>query len=190
MSNLGWAEDDKALAALCTKNNDKAREVLYNKYAARVYMLCLRYIGDSFYAKDLMHDCFIKIFDNIHKYDSTKASLKTWISHVTINHLIDYLRKNKKITFISIDENILDLPEPNYKSDIQIPKEEILKMVTQLPDTKRLIFNLYCIEGHSHKEIAELLGIKEKTSSSLLYKARVELMAMVNAYLFKKDLKN
>lgn len=185
MNKLERAEEDITLTQLCADGDDAARSRLYNKYAARIFMLCTRYSGDSFAAKDLMHDSFIKIFDNIHKYDANKSSLKTWMSHVTVNFLIDYLRKAKRLKFVPIDNNILDVPEPEHEHLSQIPKEQILKMVESLPDAKRVIFNLYCIEDYSHKEIAQLLGIKEKTSSSILYKARIMLSEMVNKYLIE-----
>jgi len=182
------ANRDALLAAKCTKGDNRAREQLYKDYAARVYMLCMRYTGDFTLAEDLMQDCFIRIFDNIRKYDSSKASLKTWISRITVNLLIDHLRRNKKFIFVSIDEQRLDIVEPEYDSLMQIPQDVILKMIAELPDTKRTVFNLFCLENYTHKEIAELLGIKEKTSSSILYKARVILADRVNAYIKEKGL--
>ena len=188
MKDKNRANHDALLAAKCTKGDNRAREQLYKDYAARVYMLCMRYTGDSALAEDLMQDCLIRIFDNIRKYDSNKASLKTWISRITVNLLIDHLRRNKKFTFVSIDEQRLDIVEPEYNSLIHVPQDVILKMIADLPDTKRTVFNLYCLENYTHKEIAELLGIKEKTSSSILYKARVILADRVNAYIKEKGL--
>ena len=188
MKDKNLANRDALLAAKCTKGDNRAREQLYKDYAARVYMLCMRYTGDFTLAEDLMQDCFIRIFDNIRKYDSSKASLKTWISRITVNLLIDHLRRNKKFIFVSIDEQRLDIVEPEYDSLMQIPQDVILKMIAELPDSKRTVFNLFCLENYTHKEIAELLGIKEKTSSSILYKARVILAAKVNAYIKEKGL--
>ncbi|HPH53395.1 MAG TPA: RNA polymerase sigma factor [Bacteroidales bacterium] len=188
MKDKNLANRDALLAAKCTKGDNRAREQLYKDYAARVYMLCMRYTGDFTLAEDLMQDCFIRIFDNIRKYDSSKASLKTWISRITVNLLIDHLRRNKKFIFVSIDEQRLDIVEPEYDSLMQIPQDVILKMIAELPDSKRTVFNLFCLENYTHKEIAELLGIKEKTSSSILYKARVILADRVNAYIKEKGL--
>lgn len=94
---MNLAKEDATLASLCAEGNDLARERLYKEYAARVYMLCMRYTGDGDLAKDLMQDCFIRVFDNIRKFDSSKASLRTWISHITVNYIIDYLRRNRKL---------------------------------------------------------------------------------------------
>ncbi len=188
MRHKDIVNDDAALASKCAEGDNSAREQLYNEYAARVYMLCMRYTGDFTLAEDLMQDCFIRIFENVRKYDSTKASLKTWISHVTVNLLIDHLRRRRKFTFVPIDEEKLDILEPEYNSLIQVPQKAILEMIAELPDTKRIVFNLYCLENYTHKEIANLLGIKEKTSSSILYKARVILADRVNAYIKEKGL--
>ncbi len=188
MKDKNFASEDAVLAAKCAEGDNSAREKLYNEYAARVYMLCVRYTGDLTLAEDLMQDCFIRIFDNIRKYDYNKASLKTWISRVTVNLLIDHLRRQKKFTFVSIEEQRLEIVEPEHNSLIKVPQEVILKMIAELPDSKRTVFNLYCLENYTHKEIAELLGIKEKTSSSILYKARVILAERVNAYIKEKGL--
>lgn len=187
-NRMNLAKEDAALASQCAEGNDLARERLYRMYAARVYMLCMRYTGDSDLAKDLMQDCFIRVFDNIRKFDSSKASLRTWISHITVNFIIDYLRRNRKLSFVSIDGHILDIPEPEKDDFIKVPQEAILEMIARLPDSKRVIFNMYCLEDYSHKEIAKLLGIKEKTSSSILYKARAMLADMVNSYIKEKGL--
>lgn len=185
---MNLATEDAILASQCAEENEMAREQLYKEYAARVYMLCMRYTGDGDLAKDLMQDCFIRVFENIRKFDSSKASLRTWISHITVNYIIDYLRRNRKLSFVSIDEHILHIPEPEKDDFIKVPQEAVLEMITKLPDTKRIIFNMYCLENYSHKEIARLLGIKEKTSSSILYKARVMLADMVNSYIKKNGL--
>lgn len=188
MKSTSLAKEDASLALRCAEGDDMAREQLYKEYAARVYMLCMRYTGDCTLSKDLMHDCFIRIFENIRKFDSNKASLKTWISHITVNHLIDYLRRRRKLSFVSIDEQSLDIPEPAQDNLIKVPQDSLLGMIADLPDTKRIVFNMYCLENYSHKEIAELLGIKENTSSSILYKARALLAEMVNSYIKEKGL--
>lgn len=181
-------EDDERLASLCAKGDVLARERLYKGYAARVYMLCRRYTGDSELSKDLMQDCFIRVFDNIRKYDPSKASLKTWITRITVNHLIDYLRRYRKLSFVSIDKDVLTIPEPEVDDIVKVPQEAVLDMIAKLPNSKRVIFNMYCLENYSHKEIAKLLGIKEKTSSSILYKARVMLADMIISYIKEREL--
>ena len=174
--------EDNELARLCARGDEKARHELYTRYAAYLFALCIRYVGDRELARDLMHDAMIKIFDTIGKYKPT-GSLRSWCARVTVNLVIDHLRKARKLETVSIDQTQEKIPEPQKEDLAKIPKAELMRMVGQLPETKRVIFNLFCVEGYSHKDIAEMLNIKEKTSSSLLFKAREQLAKNVRAYI-------
>ena len=174
--------EDNELARLCARGDEKARHELYTRYAAYLFALCIRYVGDRELARDLMHDAMIKIFDTIGKYKPT-GSLRSWCARVTVNLVIDHLRKARKLETVSIDQTQEKIPEPQKEDLAKIPNAEQMRMVGQLPETKRVIFNLFCVEGYSHKDIAEMLNIKEKTSSSLLFKAREQLAKNVRAYI-------
>lgn len=174
--------EDIELAKQCARGNDKARKELYMRYAGSLYALCLRYVGDRELARDLMHDGIIKVFDTIGKY-RPEGSLKSWVSRVTVNLVIDHIRKSRNFQTVSLEEKQERLPEPEKEEMRLVPKEELMKMVTRLPETKRVIFNLFCVDGYSHKDIATMLGIKEKTSSSLLFKARMQLADEVKDYI-------
>lgn len=173
---------DIELAKQCARGDDNARKELYTRYAGSLYALCIRYVGDRETARDLMHDSMIKIFDTIGKYRPT-GSLKAWMSRVTVNMAIDHLRRSRRLETVSLEEKQERIPEPAKEDMKLVPKAELLKMVERLPDTKRVIFNMFCVEGYSHKDIAAALGIKEKTSSSLLFKAREQLASEVREYL-------
>ena len=174
--------EDNQLARLCARGDEKARHELYTRYAAYLFALCIRYVGDIELARDLMHDAMIKIFDSVGKYKPT-GSLKSWCGRVAVNMVIDHLRKSRRLETVSIDQTQEKIPEPQNEEIAKIPKTELMRMVGQLPETKRVIFNLFCVEGYSHKDIAEMLNIKEKTSSSLLFKAREQLAKNVRAYI-------
>ncbi len=174
--------EDNELASLCARGDEKARHELYTKYAAYLFALCIRYVGDRELARDLMHDGMIKIFDTIGKYKPT-GSLKSWCARVTVNLVIDHLRKSRRLETVSIDQTQEKIPEPQNEEIAKIPKTELMRMVGELPETKRVIFNLFCVEGYSHKDIAQMLDIKEKTSSSLLFKARAQLAENVRDYI-------
>lgn len=178
--------EDIELAKKCARGDDKARKELYTRYAGSLYALCVRYVGDRELARDLMHDSMIKVFDTIGKYKPT-GSLKSWVSRVTVNLVIDHIRKSRKFQTVSLDEKQERIPEPDKEEIRLVPKEELMKMLTRLPDTKRVIFNMFCVEGYSHKDIAAMLGIKEKTSSSLLFKARMQLADEVREYIRRND---
>ena len=174
--------EDVDLAKLCARGDDKARHELYTRYAAYLFALCIRYVGDRELARDLMHDGMIKIFDTIGKYKPT-GSLKSWCARVMVNLVIDHLRKSRRLETVSIDQTQEKIPEPQNEEIAKIPKTELMRMVGELPETKRVIFNLFCVEGYSHKDIAQMLDIKEKTSSSLLFKARAQLAENVRDYI-------
>ena len=179
--------EEVELAKSCARGDEEARKELYTRYAAWLYALCVRYVGDRELARDLMHDAMIKIFDTVGRYKPT-GSLKSWCSRVTVNLVIDYLRRAKRLDFVPLEHTQDKIPEPQADEVAKIPKAEMVRMVGELPQTKRLIFNLFCVEGYSHKEIAKMLDIKEKTSSSLLFKARAQLAENVREYIRKNGL--
>ena len=179
--------EDNELARLCARGDEKARNELYARYAAYLYALCIRYVGDREEARDLLHDSFIRIFDTIGKYRPT-GSLKSWCCRVTVNLVIDSLRKKKRFETVHLEQAQEKIPEPAKEEILKIPKAELMRMVGELPQTKRVVFNLYCVEGYSHKDISEMLNIKEKTSSSLLFKAREQLAKNVREYISRNGL--
>ena len=174
--------EDIELARLCARGDEKARHELYTRYAGYLFALCIRYVGDRELARDLMHDAMIKIFDTIGKYRTT-GSLKSWCARVTVNLVIDHLRKSKRMELQPLETTQEKIPEPQDEEVAKVPKAELMRMVGELPETKRVIFNLFCVEGYSHKDIAQMLDIKEKTSSSLLFKAREQLARNVRDYI-------
>lgn len=179
--------EDLELAKKCARGDEDARRELYTKYATSLYALCLRYIGDRDEARDLLHDSIIKIFDTIGKYKPT-GTLKSWCSRVTVNLVLDYLRKEKRIEKLPLEKNEDKILEPLNEEVLQIPDDVLMQMVERLPQTKRVVFNLFCVEGYSHKDIAKMLKIKEKTSSSILFKARETLAEEINKYIRSKEL--
>lgn len=179
--------EDIELAKLCARGVEKARQQLYTKYATYLYALCIRYVSDRELARDLMHDAMIKIFNTVGKYRPT-GSLKSWCARVTVNMVIDHMRRSKHMETVPLEPTQEKIPEPQNEEVAKVPKAELMRMVGELPETKRVIFNLFCIEGYSHKDIAEMLDIKEKTSSSLLFKARAQLAENVREYIRRNGL--
>lgn len=178
---------DKDLAAACSRGDRSAERELYTRYAARLYLVCQRYVSDREDARDLMHDALIKALDSIGKYSFTgEGSLYSWLRRVTVNMAIDRLRR-QKLKFVPLpDYAVLDVPDDDVKM-LEIPKEVLLKMVQDLPEERRAVFNMYCIDGFSHKQIAEVLGINEKSSASVLARARIQLRQAVNDYMNKDE---
>lgn len=174
--------EDLELARLCARGDEKARKEMYTRYAGSLYAICIRYVGDRELARDLMHDSMIRIYDTIGKYRPT-GTLKSWMSRVTVNLVIDHIRKARKFRIVPLEGEQEKIPEPSVEELRTIPKDQLMMMISELPETKRVIFNLFCVEGYSHKDISQMLGIKEKTSSSLLFKAREQLAGSIRNYL-------
>jgi len=135
--------------------------------------ICRRYAGDQHEAEDMLQESFISIFSHINQFKSA-GSFEGWLKRITVNAALKMLQKRKiKVVGITDDQHELMSSDFNVLSDLGT--EEILKLISQLPDGYRVIFNLYAIEGYSHEEIAGMLKIKTATSRSQLSKARAML---------------
>ena len=167
----------KKLVKGCIKGDRTMQKLLYERYYSKLMGICYRYAKDSDEAKDLLHDGFMKIFKNLHKYNFN-GSFEGWLRRLMINSSIDHYRKNKNI-FSLLDNNIeLEAEDAeNSEADIysSFNTQMILEAVQNLSPAYRTVFNLYAIEGYSHKEIAEKLNINIGTSKSNFAKARMNL---------------
>ena len=175
---------EEELASCCAKGDSFAREELYNRYATRLTALCSRYTEGPEEAIDLMHDTMCKVFDSIGKFQFRgNGSLNAWMSRMAVNIAIDRLRKKKKLTISYFEGDLPDIEAPLATDINLIPQAILIGFISSLPTTKRLIFNMYCIDELSHKEIAKQLGISEGASRSMLAKAKKQLAGMVKEYL-------
>ena len=180
--------DEQALARCCSQRDRMAQDELYRRYAVRVYMLCKRYTGDSDDAKDLMVETLIQALDKIDTFTYTgEGSLYGWISRIAINKALNQIKRHRWRR-VSLDFQAQDnSPEPTEEEVAEIPKEKLLEWISELPDLRRTVFNLYCIDGYAHKEIARMLGISETGSTSTLVKARKQLKEKIKQYLKEQD---
>jgi RNA polymerase sigma-70 factor (ECF subfamily) len=154
------------------KKNRRAQNELYAHYGHVWYSICLRYHKNSEEAKDALQNALIKIYSKIKQFDKSKGDFKSWSCKIVVNENLMLIRKNKNFLREfddTYDESILDSEETAI--DI-LSAAELTKMVQQLPDGYRTIFNLYVIEGYSHEEIATMLNISKGTSKSQLFKAK------------------
>jgi RNA polymerase sigma factor (sigma-70 family) len=162
----------------CQRNDRKYQEILYRRFSRRMYGICQSYAGDRALAQDMLHDAFIKVFRTIKSF-KMDGSLEGWIRRVVTNTAIDHLRKQQKMDHY-INDEMEDFQEPQQAPiTAEISSQEILNQVARLPDGARAIFNLYALEGYSHKEIAEQLNISEGTSKSQFNRARTLLKQWV-----------
>ena len=146
---------------------------MYEKYKNRLMGLCVRYTDKREEAEDVFQESFIKIFKSI-KSVREPEYLERWMKHLTINTAINHFRKKNKMSFESIYE--IDCESGVYENILSgIDSEHLLKIIQKMPDGYKIVFQLYVIEGYSHKEIAKLVGISENTSKSQLSRAKVFL---------------
>ena len=176
---------EQELAIRCARKDKEAQKELYKRYSSRILALCRRYSLDASDAEDLMQDSFIRIFKNIDSFRWTRpGSLYSWMSRVAINLAFDSYKKRRNLIrqLIELDkvEQIPDDSELEDTSDI--PLEVLEEMIDSLPEGYRTVFKMYCIDGLSHKEIADLLRIKEKSSSASLSRARALLSSAIRQY--------
>ena len=170
--------DEKQLIEGCINGDRKAQKALYDKYSRRMMAVCLRYVKNIEDARDLLQEGFIKLFTNIHKY-AGEGMFDGWVRKIFVNCALEQLRQQDVL------RNADDIEETNY-SDIpdestlaQLSAEEIMAYVRSLPDGFRTVFNMFAIEGYSHKEIGEKLNISESTSRSQYMRARKLLQKMI-----------
>ncbi len=157
----------------CKKGDRKAQSQLYSKYAAVLFGICLKYSRNKAEAEDSLHDSFMTIFNKIAQYKS-EGSFEGWIKRITVNTVLQKYRKEKLLEVVSDNytkEEVVEIQE----KDATIPLQTLLKYIQELPDKYRTTFNLYVLDGYSHKEISNLLGTSEGTSKSNLARARMIL---------------
>ena len=178
--------EEQELALRCARKDKAAQRELYEEYRSRILALCRRYAENPADAEDLMQDAFIKIFKVIGNFKWTRpGSLYSWMSRVSINLAFDTAKRRRRLASQLVDVDNLgeDIPEePAYNETASVPSEVLNEMIESFPEGYRTVFRLYCIDGLSHREIGELLGIKEKSSSASLYRARAILAEAIRQY--------
>ncbi|NER09863.1 RNA polymerase sigma-70 factor, ECF subfamily [Muriicola jejuensis] len=163
--------DLKKLIHRCIKGDRKAQEQLYRKYSAVLFGLCLKYSRNKMEAEDNLHDSFLTIYDKIDQFEF-KGSFEGWLKRITVNTVLQKYRKEQYMNVVS--ENIKEEEELEYEyADVQL--STLLQYVQELPTKYRLTFNLYVLDGYTHKEISELLGTSTGTSKSNLSRAKMIL---------------
>ena len=163
--------DLKQLINDCQKNNRKAQEQLYRLYSPKLFSVCLKYSRNYTEAQDNLQDGFLIIFNKIEQY-SFKGSFDGWLKRIMINNILLQYRNQ---TFLSlVNEDVQDDAEIELDDD-NITLDYLLKIIQELPDRYRLVFNLYVLDGYSHQEIADMLFINIGTSKSNLSRAKMIL---------------
>jgi len=162
--------DQNELITGCINGDTNCQKELFRLYSGKLLSVCIRYTRHRMEAEDILQDAFIKIFQNLQKFEG-KGSFEGWMRRITVNTA---LKNYKKSSYQKESIGLEDYQEGALDPDVlaSLGEEEILNVIAELPKGYRIVFNLYVIEGFSHREIAQQLGIQESTSRSQLVKAR------------------
>jgi RNA polymerase sigma factor (sigma-70 family) len=171
-------EEIRQLIRGCIKQDRKCQKMLYKTFYGFAMGICLRYAGNRDEASEVMNQGFFKVFTHIESYDTTRP-FKAWLGKIMMNASIDFYRANLKMAYAEDLDSAEHLSDGDMV-DKNLNYEDLLKMVQQLPQAYRTVFNLFAIEGYSHEEIGAMLNINPGTSKSNLHKARQKLKQMIS----------
>jgi RNA polymerase sigma factor (sigma-70 family) len=169
---------DEEIVTGCIQKNPIAQKNLYDKFSRKMMGVCLRYSESQEEAEDVLQNGFVTVFQNIASFKGM-GSFEGWVRKIMVNTALTNIRKNKKLKQnVSLDNVSFMLPSSNQVAD-NFAANDLLKLIQTLPTGFRTVFNLYAIEGYSHKEIGDLLNISEGTSKSQYSRAKAHLQKML-----------
>jgi RNA polymerase sigma-70 factor (ECF subfamily) len=174
-------ETDKIIKG-CLSGDRRDQELLYRRHASKLYAVCLQYSGNDEEARDILQEGFIKIFENLHHY-KYEGSFEGWMRRITVNTALERFRSRHNLYRVDDIENIQE-PEadPDNQDYAGLEAADLIEIIRELPPKYRMVFNLYAIEGYSHKEISRMMNISEGTSKSNLSRSRNILQKRVGSY--------
>src|SRR6476619_4881582 len=162
------------------------QEELYHRFSPKMYAVCLRYASNVEDAQDLLQEGFIKVYRNLH-YFRAEGFFEGWIRRVFVNTSIEHFRKKSTKLSMVTEKEEGTIEDTDISAIENLAEKDIIKIVQELSPGYRAVFNLYVVEGYSHKEIGDMLGISEGTSKSQLSRAKVLLQEMVTTYLEERN---
>jgi len=165
----------------CLEGNRRMQEELYRRFSPRMYAVCLRYAGNAEEAEDILQEGFIKVFKKLNSF-RREGSFEGWVRRVFVNTAIEHFRRKRYL--MPVTEKEENTIEGKYLSVLDdLAARDIMALVQDLSPGYRTVFNLYVVEGYTHKEIADMMGISEGTSKSQLSRAKVILQDMVKKFI-------
>ena len=169
---------DEELVKGCLRKDPACQKLLFERFNRKMMGVCLRYAARSEEADDMLQNGFIRVFEKLDTFRGS-GSLEGWVRRIMVNESLSYLRKNKALQMnIDIDDAKYKIPGNSHVGE-SMNEKDLLKIIQQLPAGFRTVFNMYAIEGYSHKEIAEQLGISEGTSKSQYSRAKTHLQNII-----------
>ena len=179
--------DERDISRGCKRGNPVAQRALFDQYSPQLMAVIYRYVASDDDAKDVLQDTFVKAYGSIDRFKwEGPGSLRAWLNRIAVNQALNFLRDNKRLATSVPVEAMGDDPPDEKPTSQQVSGIDIsilMEMVAQLPPGYRTVFNLYCLDGYNHYQIAEMLGISEKTSSSQLARAKAILARKIKAFI-------
>ena len=188
--NIFGQHSEEDIAKGIRKGDNRAMRHFYAQYGGLLAATCSRYVNNEDDVKDLMQDAMVNIIQNIDNFTyKGKGSLRAWATRIVVNQALNFVKSQKRFHDTFADKDLGNLSLADYEEpDISdVPAEVIHRLISQLPDGYRTVFNLFAIEGKSHKEIAALLGIKADTSASQFFRAKNILAKQIENYKRNKN---
>ena len=170
---------DSELVSECLKGNSSAQRTLFQLHSGKMFAVCLRYMGSTMEAEDVLQESFIKVFEKLNQWKGD-GPLGGWIRTIVVNTSLTRIKNNKKF---KLDKNIDEAVAFTDNSEDQLEAlqaEDLMKLIAQMPDGYKTVFNLFVVEGYGHKEIADMLGVSESTSKTQFLKAKNWLVKRIN----------
>jgi len=165
------------LVSKCKANDRKAQELLYKRFAAKMLGVCMRYATDRMEAEDMLQNGFIRVFQKMQDYRGD-GSFEGWVRRIMVHSSIEYYRKHHKMMQV-VDMDGVNEPSVDPVAASNLGAKDLLALIQQLAPGYRIVFNLFAIEGYSHREISEMVGITEGASKSQLSRARTILKEQI-----------
>lgn len=182
---------ERELIESSIRGDADARKELYHRHVRYLSAVCSRYIASDSDVKDVLQEAFIRIFRSLDRFEwRGEGSLRSWMCRIVVNESLKFLRDGRKLGVFVPSAELPDVPEDDDEGEMNVgnvPPEVIHSMIRELPSGYRTVFNLFVVEGRSHREIAEMLGISEATSASQFHRARKILAARIREYAAKNS---
>lgn len=180
--SISLKRNEKDIIKGCIKGDKASQYALYEMFKRDVMGICMRYSRDRSEAEDMMQEGFIKVYSDLYQYRPI-GPLGGWIRRVVVNSCLRFIRKRKRLVFNEFSGMKTELIPTNENVVSDLGAQDLMKLVQKLPDGYRLVFNLYVVEGFSHQEIADQLGISVNTSKSQLSRAKANLRKTIEKIL-------
>ena len=188
MINIFGKDQEQEIVRLFAKEDSRAMDALFAEYAGYLTAVAQRYVPREADMHDVLQESFIKIFTRIGDFEYRgKGSLRAWLTRVVVNEALHWLRSGRQLLFADTDLERMDLPEEPPPATDTLTDEGLARLIGRLPAGYRAVFNLYAVEGKSHKESARLLDIKPDTSASQYHKAKNMLARMIREQRKKEE---